>query len=576
MLQIGSLLDDKYRILSVIGRGGMSVVYLAINERANKTWAVKEVRKEGVIDFETVKQGLAAEVDMLKKLKHPFLPSIIDVLDYEDSFVIVMDYVEGLSLSELLKSEGPQPEKKAVRWARQLCNVIGYLHRQDPPIIYRDIKPSNIMLKPDGNITLIDFGTAREFKNRNMIEDTVCLGTRGYAAPEQFGGRGQSDCRTDIYCMGTTLYHLITGHCPAEPPYEIKPISCWMPAYAGSGLEKLILKCTKQDPSERYQSCDELMYALRHYKEEDESVIMRRKKARRRFAAGIAVGFIGLVGAIGSALAIYGAKRTTYEANIEMASCMETLDDAEEYLNKALELDPGAAEAYLTIMNFADNDILKNDGRLTSETANMINGFLKSMSSGSVSNEERLKTQNPYLYTKIMYDLGIDYFFLKDNTAENKKVASENCFANIQDEKYAGLLKPEQAELSAILFRIGSYITSMNTNISKYKDDSEQGSNYRTMFDDYSQIVSGDLKSRVEKDIYCIKIYEHVAYEIAKDFENYISDGVSKDELQDILNTINGGLDNLDIKMDNPVFEDRNNAKKTVGNAMLTVSASKV
>ena len=98
MLQVGSLVDNKYKILNEVGRGGMSVVYLAINERANKTWAIKEVRKDGVCDFEAVKQGLVAETDMLKKLHHPHMPSIVDVIDSEDSFVIVMDFIEGTSL----------------------------------------------------------------------------------------------------------------------------------------------------------------------------------------------------------------------------------------------------------------------------------------------------------------------------------------------------------------------------------------------------------------------------------------------------------------------------------------------
>ena len=110
MLQIGSLVDNKYKILSEVGHGGMSVVYLAINERANKTWAIKEIRKDGVVDFEAVKQGLVVETDMLKKLNHDHLPSIIDVIDLDDSFLIVMDYIEGKSLQSVLKSSGAQPE----------------------------------------------------------------------------------------------------------------------------------------------------------------------------------------------------------------------------------------------------------------------------------------------------------------------------------------------------------------------------------------------------------------------------------------------------------------------------------
>ena len=164
MIEIGSLVDGKYRILSEIGHGGMSVVYMAINEKANKTWAIKEIRRTGTQDFEVVKQGLIVETDMLKNLNHPNLPSIIDVIEDDDTFLIVMDYIEGNPLSKSLEEYGAQPQELVVEWAKQLCDVLGYLHSRNPAIIYRDMKPSNVMLKPDGNVTLIDFGTAREFK----------------------------------------------------------------------------------------------------------------------------------------------------------------------------------------------------------------------------------------------------------------------------------------------------------------------------------------------------------------------------------------------------------------------------
>jgi serine/threonine-protein kinase len=218
MLEVGSLVDGKYRILQKIGQGGMSVVYLARNERANKQWAIKEVRKDGVHDYEVVKQGLVAEIDMLKRLSHPHLPSIIDVIDSPDSFIIVMDYIEGNPLDKAIEATGAQSQENVIEWAKQLCDTLGYLHSRTPPIIYRDMKPANVMIKPDGQVVLIDFGTAREYKNTS-VADTTCLGTRGYAAPEQFGGMGQTDARTDIYCLGATIYHLVTGHNPCTYPY---------------------------------------------------------------------------------------------------------------------------------------------------------------------------------------------------------------------------------------------------------------------------------------------------------------------------------------------------------------------
>ena len=222
MLKIGDLLGGKYRILSVVGRGGMSTVYLARNERANKNWAVKEVRKSGVNQDQVVEQSLLTEVEIMKHLNNPHLPSIIDVIDIDDTFVIVMDFVEGNSLEKVLE-HGAAPEAQVIDWAKQLCDVLLYLHSCNPPIIYRDMKPSNVVLRPDGVVMLLDFGTAKEYKYDESGDATTCLGTRGYAAPEQYGGHGRTDARTDIYCLGATLYHLVTGKHPSSEPY-MKPV----------------------------------------------------------------------------------------------------------------------------------------------------------------------------------------------------------------------------------------------------------------------------------------------------------------------------------------------------------------
>lgn len=277
MAQTGSVIDNKYEILKQIGKGGMSTVYLAMDKRLNKQWAVKEINKAANDkNNEVVVQSLLAEANLMKRLDHPSLPRIVDIIDNGRTIYVIMDYIEGESLDKILNTNGPQPQALVVEWAKQLCNVLSYLHNQKPPIIYRDMKPANIMLKPEGNLKLIDFGIAREYKQNNMT-DTVSLGTRGYAAPEQFGGMGQTDARTDIYCLGVTLYHLLTGQNPAEPPYELYPIRQWNPSLS-SGLEYIVQKCTQLNPDDRYQNCDELMYALEHYDEMDENY---RKRKRR-------------------------------------------------------------------------------------------------------------------------------------------------------------------------------------------------------------------------------------------------------------------------------------------------------
>ena len=223
MAKIGAIIDGKYEILKQIGMGGMSTVYLAMDQHLNKQWAVKEIRlRADDRESRVIIQSLIAEANLMKKLDHPALPRIVDIIDSRDTIYVIMDYIEGEPLSRILEREGPQPEEDVLEWARQLCDVLSYLHTRKPPVIYRDMKPGNIMIRPDGNIRLIDFGIAREYKE-GKTSDTVALGTKGYAAPEQFGGQGQTDARTDIYSLGVTLYQALTGQTPSEPPMNFIP-----------------------------------------------------------------------------------------------------------------------------------------------------------------------------------------------------------------------------------------------------------------------------------------------------------------------------------------------------------------
>ncbi len=236
--RIGTIIDDKYEVLKEIGKGGMSIVYLAMDRRLNKQWAVKEIRKTGNgRNDEVVINSLIAETNLMKRLDHPALPRIVDIIDNGETLYIVMDYVEGESLDKILKEYGSQPQELVIDWAMQICDALSYLHSQTPPIIYRDMKPANVMLKPEGNIKIIDFGIAREYKEKNLA-DTTILGTKGYAPPEQYGSR-QTDARSDIYALGMTMHHLLTGVDPRGSDYEYFPVRQWNPEIH-EGIEYII------------------------------------------------------------------------------------------------------------------------------------------------------------------------------------------------------------------------------------------------------------------------------------------------------------------------------------------------
>lgn len=360
MLEIGSLLDGKYKILNKIGQGGMSVVYLAMNEKANKQWAIKEMRKEKNKNYEIMKQSLITETNLLKELKHPYLPSIADIIENDDTIIIVMDYVEGRPLSDILSEEGVIEEDKVADYAIQLCDVLDYLHSQNPPIIYRDLKPANIMLRPDGKITLIDFGTARKY-NYDSVSDTTCLGTIGYAAPEQFAGETlrQTDARTDIYNLGATMYHLLTGVNPSEPPYELYPIRRWDESLS-NGLEKIILRATRKDPDKRFNDCKEMSYALQHFRDLDDSYIATQKKKIYLFAASLILSFTFF----SMAIVVNGMEKREIsklynnylsEAALKIASAgSENVVDSDilKLFRDAINISPNSTEAYIRMLDY--------------------------------------------------------------------------------------------------------------------------------------------------------------------------------------------------------------------------------
>ena len=482
MLEIGSLVDGKYKVLNKVGQGGMSVVYLAMNEKANKQWAIKEVRKDGIKDFEVVRQGLVAETDILKKLSHPNLPSIIDVIDTDDSFIIIMDYIQGNSLNKSLDEYGAQPQDQVIEWAKQLCDVLGYLHTRTPAIIYRDMKPANVMLKPDGNVTLIDFGTAREFKEKNLA-DTTCLGTVGYAAPEQFGGMGQTDARTDIYCLGATLYHLVTGMNPSEPPYEIKPIREINPTLS-SGLERIILKCTQRDPNDRYQSAAELMYALEHYEEIDDLYRKKQKKKLALFIGSLALSIMFAATSAWGYVSAENKKTANYDYILANASA------ATDYY-EAILTDPSRKDAYVGTDDFQGLiDYLIADGELTtaegSVLAKLKGGLDSTNSRGYTSTVDVLTTLaevDSNGYEQVCYEIGEAYLFYYSIGVEKDKYATAATWF-------------QYAQSSYPIAKMYCDISECLQNISKYKK-SEQ---YAKLYEEYAALWEQvkELKTNAE------------------------------------------------------------------------------
>ena len=263
----------KYAIIRELGQGGEGCVYLARDEDLQRLVAIKKVnRKEQ--DREEEKQ-LMKEADFLQQFRHPMLPVIYDLL-WEDAWYLVMEYIQGTTLRDYIERNGYVQEEQACAWAEQLLDILAYLHTRKTPVIYRDLKPDNVMICPDGRLKLVDFGAAyrRSFGGE---QEHGMAATIGYAAPEQLGyqmlwnhggqageseteyagQRTYADERSDIYAFGKVLYYIVTGADPAKPPYTSLSIRDYQPLLSDR-LERIVHKCIKENPQERYQVVSEI------------------------------------------------------------------------------------------------------------------------------------------------------------------------------------------------------------------------------------------------------------------------------------------------------------------------------
>lgn len=451
--RVGTVIDGKYEVLKKIGEGGMSIVYLAMDKRLNKQWAIKEIKPKN----EQVKRTSKAEADLMKRLDHPALPRIVDIIDEPEGIFVIMDYVEGDSLDKVLKREGPLPEEDVLNWAIQICDVLNYLHSQNPPIIYRDMKPANVMLKPEGNIKVLDFGVAREYKEQKTTDTTIFV-SKGYAPPEQYGGTGQqTDARSDIFALGMTMHHLLTGKSPLE--YDYAPVRQWNPELS-EGVEELINKCVQFDPINRYQNCDELMYDLQHPDQIGQGI--RRKKKRRLAAFLITAVFSLLMLGTGVAGQLLYARENdrNYEQMIAISSSTPYETRVATYI-EAIDLYPADVRGYEVLLS-----AYQENGRFGDEESNQF--------TAKYNQNQSLFDTGTDEYLGMLYEAGITYFNLYsggDNTFRTRVLKAYPYFETIvntgrEDYSYYGMAKSYQI--------VGNFYSQYVVNATSVKEPTKE------------------------------------------------------------------------------------------------------
>lgn len=260
LLPSNTLLQGRYLVLKKIGQGGMGAVYQTQDIRlTGKFWAVKEMSASIVTDaaeMQRIVNDFQREAQILASLDHPNIPKVVDYFNEAGRYYLVMEYVTGDTLEALLEMrQQPFAEEEVRHWSTQLCDALAYLHTCSPAIVFRDLKPANIMLDQSGRIKLIDFGIVRLFKP-DKKKDTTLLGTIGYAAPEQY--KGQTTPRSDIYALGVTLHELLTLHDPTTAPLQKLPSVRQTNPNISKEMEQVVSRAVEHSPNKRWSSVREM------------------------------------------------------------------------------------------------------------------------------------------------------------------------------------------------------------------------------------------------------------------------------------------------------------------------------
>lgn len=276
-LQLSDVLKDRYRIEDILGQGGMGAVYRAQDLNLGVNVAVKE----NLFITDEYARQFRREANILASLRHPHLPRVTDhfVIDDEGQY-LVMDFVKGEDLRDLLEKSDVIPEEQALPWFLEICDALAYLHTRTPPILHRDIKPGNIKITPDGNAILVDFGLAKLVDGGSNTTTGAKAMTPGFSPPEQYG-TGSTDARTDVYSLAATLYAVLCGAIPEDAleramgRENLTPPRKWNPKIS-SGIARAIEKALSIPPNDRYQSIAEFAGVLNAASLSDNTTLSRR------------------------------------------------------------------------------------------------------------------------------------------------------------------------------------------------------------------------------------------------------------------------------------------------------------
>lgn len=520
-------------------------MYLAINDSAYKFWAVKVLTKD-----ENTRTG--NELELWKHFSHPNLPDVVDVIEDEHFIMIVMDYIEGRSLAEVLMESQTAAMTQAIYWGIQICQVLNYLHLQKPPIIYGDLKPANLICRPDKSLVLVDFGSLKTQENQGSLQES-CRGTKGYAAPEQGIPEFAADIRVDLYCLGATLFQMVTGELPKGTQKKEVLQKHRIPRE----LQKIILKCLQFDPNRRYTSCEECRLAL------DKFLYSRRL---RRLLAAAAM-LITISAAIifvddHKVQVIKAEKEQSYETYLEEAK-YNIYSEQIKLCQKAIFLNPVREEAYQQLIQ-----ILLSDSSLSEEEDIFLRKVLREKSGGrQVTNEEALMS-NEKGCGESCYQLGMAYWYYFEGNGG--KAFAAKWFQIAATEGEGEEQNSRHKSRAVVMARIGSYYDAIRSR----NDTGEDSISYLDYWKDLMELYKmGDEGEEQGENLNTmLLLWDEITGQVCNLTERFLLAGINEKELTSVVSEIEEYMKEVDeniktkaeLEMKKSILENVKIAKESV------------
>ena len=525
------VLNGRFEIEKCIHSRGMANVYIVKDMNLGKRWCLKEIIKTDAGKSEIEYVSLLQEAKVLRSVSHTGIPRITDTAEDGDSLMIVEDYVEGITLSKCIQTKGAIRQDIAVQWMKQLCQIIMYLQGLKTPILYRDMKPDNVIIQPDGNIKLLDYGTCVIIYKKGQLPHGYAMGTAGYAAPEQTKKNLPCDLRSDIYGLGMTYYSMLTGLNMAGIPREkVKDVGLINPSIS-KGLAAVVNKCIEVNPDDRYQDCNELLYALQNYTTGDEGY---RKKAVRKIATTAVTFGLSIAMLLGSWITYGLGLNKTEEEYLNAVLVAEQTGKQEDY-DKAISLYPERLDPY-----FGYITSIKVDGEFSpEEESDILNHINPNLS--EIKKDEK--------YGQLAYELGRLYWFYYDVDNGNEgRVQSVRWFKDAKDNGY-------EEELSTVYYNLGIFHRDIAISIREANDAGMYAEYWGNLLS-AKDVNAGDIIT-LQTNIAIAECISNYAYNLKRDDVSYESISKEVDDLEFFLSSFSVSESSVDVVRD--LYDDLSN-----------------